>query len=234
MHIFYCEQIEAAELVLNEEESHHLTKVLRLKEGAEIVLINGQGAKRKAVINFADARKSMIETAEWLAQEKSRDWGLHLFMAPTKNIDRTEWMLEKSVELGIRRITFVETKRTERSRLNMERLHKIALSAAKQSGELWLPRLDELTPITQAMSLLSDNESSFIAHCRTGMEESITSKLERGKFFSVFIGPEGDFTEDEIALALSNNLQEVSLGKNRLRTETAALFVTFATYYLNQ
>jgi 16S rRNA (uracil1498-N3)-methyltransferase len=147
-------------------------------------------------------------------------------VAPTKNLDRMEWFVEKAVEVGVERISFLRCARSERRELKLDRLEKIAISALKQSGQTWLPQLDELTDFT---AFLKETEpaTTFIAHLAEGERIGLKQVVELAPRCCVLIGPEGDFTPTEIELALDWGIRPVTLGPSRLRTETAALAVVF-------
>jgi 16S rRNA (uracil1498-N3)-methyltransferase len=147
-------------------------------------------------------------------------------VAPTKNLDRMEWFVEKAVEIGVERITFLRCARSERRELKLERLEKIAISALKQSGQTWLPQLDELTDFAAFVATVSP-ETTFIAHLEEGERTALAQVAGAGPGCCVLIGPEGDFTPGEIALALEKGIRPVTLGASRLRTETAALAAVF-------
>ena len=151
-------------------------------------------------------------------------------MAPTKNLDRMEWLVEKAVEVGIERLTFLRCARSERRELKLERLEKIAISALKQSGQTWLPQLDEMTDFAAFVATV-EPETAFIAHLEDGERTELKQVVGNAPRCCVLIGPEGDFTPAEIELALGRGIQPVSLGASRLRTETAALAAVFTVQF---
>jgi 16S rRNA (uracil1498-N3)-methyltransferase len=158
-----------------------------------------------------------------------RSYFTHVAVAPTKNLDRMEWFVEKAVEVGVERITFLRTARSERRELKLERLEKIAISAMKQSGQAWLPQLDEMTDYAAFVAEAAP-ETTFIAHLEEGERTALKQVAANGDGCSILIGPEGDFTPAEIELALNRGIRPVTLGPSRLRTETAAIAAVFTVH----
>lgn len=221
MQLFFQPDIVSGNLFLNEEESRHCVKVLRKREGDEINIVDGQGGIYLATIEKADAKKCSFAIKETTIHQ-GRSYYIHVAIAPTKNADRIEWFVEKAIELGIDKITFVDCENSERAKVNIERLQKKAVSAMKQSLNPWLP---QLSPIHNFKSFCSTSEAEqkFIAY----VDEKIPTHLKNAalpdKHYLILIGPEGDFSQKEIELAMENGFEPVSLGKSRLRTETAGL-----------
>lgn len=213
---------------LTPEESWHCTKVLRFKAGDEIAVIDGKG-------NFYEGQLSLVSEKKCLANitfgpkvQNKHPYYLHLAIAPTKNIDRMEWLVEKAVEIGVDEITFVRCKNSERTVIKEDRLIKIAESAVKQSLQSFIPKINPLTSFSDVLKTKSDLK--FIAHCEeeTNPEEArkhLKNFDLKNKSSLVLIGPEGDFSSEEISQAKTLGFSEISLGENRLRTETAGLFV---------
>lgn len=210
-------------LVLSEEESRHLVKVLRHTEGRELGLCNGKGIRAIAQISFAHAKKCEVKILSQTSEEAPTKQ-IHLAVAPTKNMDRLEWVIEKATEIGVDKITLLQCKNNERKVVKMERLEKILLSAMKQSQRYYLPELNALTSIK---TFIKNNPDGGIAHCydNDSKKELIQNWKMNGP---VLIGPEGDFTLEEVELARENGYTTLDLGKNRLRTETAAVFAVSA------
>jgi len=233
MHTAYCSELhkETITVELNEVESNHVVKVLRRNEGDSIQICNGKGLKAMGVIKMAHPKKCLIAVSE-IMEESPTNQPIHIAIAPTKNMDRLEWFVEKATEIGVDKITLLKCKNNERKVVKMERLEKIVLSAMKQSQRFYLPELVELTPIKQ---FIKENPNGGLAHCYEQLE------LEEEKTFIhnwkqnglLLIGPEGDFTIEEVEEALQNGYVTIDLGKNRLRTETAALF-SIAALVLNR
>ena len=222
MHTFYCVDFETQHL--NKEESHHCCKVLRLNEGQEIRIINGIGEIGTGIITAADSKKTQFKIDE-LKHYPEPVRSCAIAIAPTKSNDRFEFFLEKAVELGVSKIIPILCHRSERKNLNHERMMKIVMSATKQSLRAYLP---ELKPLTKFNGLEQEvkNSTSFIAHCEEGEKTELDEVSASNTL--ILIGPEGDFTDKEIALANNWGAKPLSLGINRLRTETAGIFAAAA------
>lgn len=218
MQVFYCQNLDADEAILTGEELRHLN-VLRKNHGDTIQVCDGCGTMAQAVILRVNKTEAHLKIG---LREKS-DYSLpriHLWIAPTKNQDRMEWLLEKSAEIGLHSIHFLQTDRTEKPRIKMERLEKIAISAMKQSGQSFLTRIE--APNTSEMS-----GKILLAHCMEAQKRNITElkdTLNSEQNIHLLIGPEGDFSPAEIEHYKSMGAIEVSLGKTRLRTETAGIY----------
>lgn len=238
MHLFYTPDITIPVYTLNEEESKHAIRVLRLSVGDVIYLIDGIGGFYKAELTDANAKRCIVKIIETKKEYGKHTFYLHIALAPTKNIDRTEWFLEKAAEIGIDEITPIECEHSERTVVKPERLNKILVSAIKQSVKAYLPKLNEMADFDKFVKQPFEGQK-FIAHCRLTLPSSnvegqthrpsrgATKHLKNiytiGQNALILIGPEGDFSEKEIQLALQNGFKEISLGNSRLRTETAAL-----------
>ena len=239
MHLFYCPDIKPeGYCTLDAEESRHAVRVLRLREGDEINVTDGRGSLYRSRIVTADDRVCVVEV---IAQEFSilnSQFSIHLAVAPTKNPSRMEWLVEKAVEMGVGEITLLQCDHSERTFLKTDRLERLAVSAMKQSLHLTLPAINPAVSLRQWLhSPLSVLRSplKFIAHCdadhpRTMLHEAMLP----GRDAAILIGPEGDFSEEEIALALEHGFQPVSFGTARLRTETAALYAVAAFNFINE
>lgn len=219
MHLFYQPDITPLSH-LSEEEAHHAFQVLRLREGDAVGLVNGQGVKAQAVIVSISRKGVSVEvTAQELTERPMRN--LHLAIAPVKNMDRFEWLVEKATELGVAVITPVICRHSERRELKTGRLHKLIVAASKQSQRAWFPVLEEAVPLPDFLNSACAGDR-FIAHCGAG-EKSGSSALRSCKEAVVLIGPEGDFSSAEVQLALEKGFRPLTLGDARLRTETAGL-----------
>lgn len=216
--------------ILNEDESLHCVKVLRHKVGDVIQVIDGNGTRAIGKIEAAHAKQCAVSLTEKEVITQPRNYKLHIAIAPTKNIERIEWFVEKAVEIGIDEISFIKCKNSERTVIKDDRLKKVAESAVKQSQQAFIPKLNSLVDFKE---FIKNNTSDvkLIAHCEKESKQHIKQYISANKSFTVLIGPEGDFTNDEIALALSSSYFPVALGESRLRTETAGLFAcgAFAT-----
>lgn len=218
----------AATYQLSEDESKHAVRVLRLNEGDAIDLLDGRGGLYTATVADANPKRCQLRIThhETVAP---RPYFTHVAVAPTKNLDRMEWFVEKAVEIGVERISFLRCARSERRELKLERLEKIAISALKQSGQAWLPQLDELVDYAAFVASVAP-ETTFIAHLEAGERTALAQVASAGLGCCVLIGPEGDFTPAEINLALGRGIRPVTLGTSRLRTETAALAAVFTAH----
>ncbi len=226
MALFYDSTIKEnmKELLLSEEESKHVCKVLRLKEGDEIELLNGSGLTCKGTIIDAHPKKCMVALSNF-HQSPPLSYSIHIAIAPTKNMDRLEWFFEKATEIGITEITLLQCSNSERKQLKIERLEKILISAMKQSQRTYLPILHDLVPYND---FVETNNSGLIAHCYEAPKTDILDALELSTDNPILIGPEGDFSREEVQKALEKGYKTISLGENRLRTETAGLYACTA------
>ncbi|WP_299534814.1 16S rRNA (uracil(1498)-N(3))-methyltransferase [Ulvibacterium sp.] len=223
MQLFYNPTLDTSvsQFVLNQEESRHIVKVLRKKEGDILQITNGKGYLFQAKILLADLKKCSAEIVSTTKKHPKR-YALHLAVAPTKNIDRFEWFLEKATEIGIDEITPILCKRSERKAIKRERLEKIIISAMKQSLQTYLPKLNDPMPYENFIESTPEG-LLFIAHCENEEKLDLKRRVAPDKDITILIGPEGDFSSSEIKQAYEKGFLPVSLGKNRLRTETAAL-----------
>lgn len=221
MQLFYEEDITTNGGYLDPTESTHCIKALRHKAGDVILIINGKGQLFKTLIKDANPKKCRVEIVSQETQPPS-SVECHIAIAPTKNIERTEWFVEKSTELGIETITPIICRNSERKTIKPERLGKVVISAIKQSGSLWRPLINELSDFDSFIGQQFEGHK-FIAHCHIGNEPHLKDLVERGNNTLVLIGPEGDFTIEEVKRAEAMGFKAASLGPKRLRTETAAL-----------
>lgn len=222
MHLFYAPDIETTGL-LPEEEAAHCLRVLRLREGDPVEVTDGRGTFFEGTLAEVGKRAVRVELGKRTEWQKTWAIDLHLAVAPTKNMDRMEWLCEKACEIGLDRLTFLECRYSERRSLKTDRLRKILVSAMKQSLKGALPWLEEMTPFEQFVKAERPGRK-FIAHCHEGSKLPLaTVSLPQGSACTVLIGPEGDFSEEEVALAAAHGYEPVSIGRSRLRTETAAL-----------
>lgn len=242
MQLFYSKDISSSGFcTLDAEESRHAVRVLRMREGDTINVTDGMGHLYQCRIVQADDRACTVEPILEPAHgvgATHKEASLHLAVAPTKNPARMEWLVEKAVEIGVGEITLLQCDHSERTFLKTDRLERLALSAMKQSLHLTLPPINPAVTlrdfITQALNQTSDKATKLIAHCEADKPRTpIAAALQPGIDAVVLIGPEGDFSEEEIALALDADFQPVSLGPSRLRTETAALYAVTAFNLIN-
>lgn len=232
MHIFYVSDAQPPLVTLDESESGHAIRVLRLKSGDRVCIVNGMGSRMEGTIESENPRKCQIRTSGALLVEDLPVNPITLVIAPTKNIDRMEWLVEKATEIGIYGFEFILCRYSERKQINIERLRKVAISGMKQSGRATLPILSDMVPVLDwiAQPFAGD---TFIAHCYPGDKPHLFHKLQSGRSVRVMIGPEGDFSPDEVKIALQSGFSEVTLGESRLRTETAALAACHAASLAN-
>lgn len=220
-HTFYAPDLSGLSYTLPEDESKHAVRVLRLQPGDAVELIDGRGGVFGAEVADDNPKRCQLRITRE-QQVARRAYAVHVAVAPTKNLDRMEWLVEKATEIGIDRLSFLRCARSERRELKLDRLERIAVSALKQSGQAWLPQLDELMDFGAFLATL-DPATTFIAHLAEGERISLAQMAALGPGCCVLIGPEGDFTPEEINQALARGIRPVTLGQTRLRTETAAL-----------
>lgn len=231
MHVFYTPDI-ATNLELPDEEAGHCLRVLRLTIGDEIMLTDGKGYFYKAVISAATNKRCQVQILETIPQESYWKGHIHLAMAPTKNMDRIEWFAEKATEIGFDELTFLNCRFSERKVIKTDRVEKIVVSALKQSLKAKKPVVNEMIDFKKFMERDFSGQK-FIAHCYEGDKMALKDAIVPGEDTLVLIGPEGDFSREEVELAESKGFKAISLGKSRLRTETAALVAVHTMNLLN-
>jgi 16S rRNA (uracil1498-N3)-methyltransferase len=232
MQLFFHANLNDKFFELPEDESKHCIRVLRKKINDQITIIDGKGNKALCEIIDDNAKKCKLEIIEIIHFENNYKQGIYLAVAPTKNFDRMDWMIEKCTEIGISEITFIETENSERNKINIERCEKILIQAIKQSKQYWLPKINNIISYHGFIdNLKAEDYNCLLAWC---MEEkiSINSVFNENKPTLVMIGPEGDFTENEVKIALQKNFKPITLGNNILRTETAAIYTCSVLNYL--
>ena len=230
--LFYAPDI-ASEHVLPEDESVHCVRVLRLKEGDSITITDGKGFLYNATLENIHLKHCRVNIMEQLPQNPLWNYSIHIAVAPAKNIDRMEWFVEKATEIGINYITFLRCHHSERREIKLQRLNKIAVSAMKQSQKTLLPQINEMIDFNKFISQKLDGQK-MIAHCADDNKQLITELYKPNNNALILIGPEGDFSNEEINTAISAGFVPVTLGKSRLRTETAALAACNTIHVLNQ
>lgn len=220
--------------LLPEGESHHCCKVLRHQAGDRLEVIDGKGGIYVCRLLEPHPKHAMVEVVESRRLPLPWSFSLSIAVAPTKHLDRMEWLMEKLVEIGIDRFTPLLGERSERKELKPERLEKTAISAMKQSLKATLPRLDPMTPVKEYIASCTATQR-FICYCDDSVERRLLAReVIPGADCAILIGPEGDFSPAEVSLALSHGFIPVTLGDTRLRTETAALFAASVTHTINQ
>ncbi len=227
MQIFFASIFKENIILLSAEESKHCIRVLRHKSGDIIHVIDGKGNLFEAEITEGNPQGCILKIISKKQIASPKKYYLHVAISPTKNADRIEWMLEKCTELGVDEFSFIICKRTEKTGVKTDRLKKIAESAVKQSIQTILPVINEAISFKDFMAKHKDTSSKYIAHCLEENKTELKTILQNLNNL-ILIGPEGDFTEEEITLAVENKFQPLSLGNSRLRTETAGLYVAAA------
>ncbi len=230
---FYCPDIKSNP-ILPESDSQHCVRVLRMREGDALEVVDGRGVRYVCRLLEAHPKHAMVEIVE--AKEQPLHWSHHitLAVAPTKLNDRMEWLVEKLVEIGINRIVPVRCAHSERKEIKHDRLEKIAISAMKQSLKATLPQIDEMMPLSDFLKSV-DAEQRFMGYCSDEYERALLSRSAKpGLSTAILIGPEGDFSSEEVTAAIAAGFKPVTLGDNRLRTETAALVAVDTIHIINQ
>ena len=224
MHYFYSHDISQPFVTLSNEESEHCVRVMRHREGDTVRVTDGCGHLADAVIAEAHPKKCLLQILQQFTDNLLTHNGLHLAIAPTKNADRMEWLLEKAIEIGICSLTFLQCDHSERTHLNLERLQRLAIAALKQSQTTWLPPLKTMKFTDFIQQNIDTQADKFIAWCDENNQRQLVDMPRQFPEMILLIGPEGDFSEEEIALARESGYTEVKLGDRRLRTETAGLY----------
>lgn len=232
MWLFYSPNI-SENMELPQEEAGHCIRVLRLKEGDKIRLTDGKGCFYDAVISAVNGKRCMVNVIG--SEQQSPLWKghLHIAVAPTKLLDRNEWFLEKAIEIGVDEVSFLFSDHSERDVLKMERMERVAISAMKQSQKAALPILNPMTKFRDFINRPFFGEK-FIAHCEDGEKIHLLDSMTAGQDALVLIGPEGDFSPNEIEMAFKAGFKPTSLGPSRLRTETAALVAVHIMNLVNR
>jgi 16S rRNA (uracil1498-N3)-methyltransferase len=229
MKLFYGE-IDESQVLINDEEQQHIVKVLRMRNGEEIHVTDGKGNLAAGTL-VTEGKKAIIQVHDIKTDLPDFDSKLHIAIAPTKNIDRIEFFVEKAVEMGISEITLLQTEKTERKNINIDKIRKQAIAASKQSLRFHFPVINDLTKLTDFLKNISP-ENTFVAHCHENLERTDLKQIPKMENITFLIGPEGDFSEKEISFLANHHIKAVSLGNQRLRTETAGVFVVAWNYLL--
>lgn len=227
MKLFFGEIFPAVHI--NDEEQQHIIKVLRMRDGEEISVTDGKGNLANGKLVF-QGKKVSLDIKEIKKNLPDFSPKLHIAIAPTKNIDRIEFFLEKATEMGISEVTLIQTEKTERKILNIEKLRKQSIAASKQSLRFHFPVINALAKFSDFIKNL-DPETTFVAHCNENLERIDLKEINLQEKITFLIGPEGDFSEKEIQILAEKGIKAVSLGNQRLRTETAGVFVAAWNYF---
>ena len=227
MKLFFGE-INNQSVIINDEEQQHIVKVLRMKEGEEIHVTDGKGNLASGTL-VIEGKKAGISVSEIKTETRDFSPKLHIAIAPTKNIDRIEFFVEKAVEMGISEITILQTEKTERKNINIDKIRKQAIAASKQSLRFHFPVINDLIKLSDFLKNI-DSETTFVAHCNENLERIHLNEIPKIENYIFLIGPEGDFSDKEILFLAEKGIKAVSLGNQRLRTETAGVFVAAWNY----
>ena len=224
MQLFYAADFTAPEYTLSEEESRHAVKVLRLVEGDTLYITDGRGSLYRCEVASAHQKHCLVRVVEHFEEFEKMPYRLTMAVAPTKNIDRYEWFLEKATEIGVTEVVPIVGEHSERKVIKAEREEKVITAAVKQSLKAYHPHLADITPFAKLVRAEFTGRK-FIAHCGDAVKEKryLASTLRKGEDVMILIGPEGDFSPEEVQLAVANGFEEITLGTQRFRTETAAV-----------
>ncbi|SHE78094.1 16S rRNA (uracil1498-N3)-methyltransferase [Mariniphaga anaerophila] len=233
MQLFFVPGVQNDELIFNETESKHAVKVLRLGKGDQVQVIDGTGGFYLAEIVDPNQKKCRLSVLKTQKEYGKRNFNLHIAIAPTKNTDRLEWFLEKATEIGIDQITPLLCEHSERKSIKPDRFERILISAMKQSVKAYLPQLNTLTSFSDFVNTCTASQK-FIAHCYEGEKPHLKNVVAEGESVVVLIGPEGDFSPEEVNQAKAIGFQEISLGNARLRTETAGVVACHIVNLMNE
>lgn len=217
---------------LPEIESHHCVKVLRMRNGDLLTITDGKGHIYECTLLDAHPKHSVVSIINKIDFSRPRNFKLHIAFAPTKQMDRNEWFVEKATEIGIDRLSPIISNYSERKEIKHERLAKTAISAMKQSQQPYLPHIDETASFNEFIKLPFEG-NKYIAHCYETPKMPLTQIYKKGENALILIGPEGDFSEEEIESAINSGFKPISLGNTRLRTETASLIATHTIHVIN-
>ncbi|MCK5469194.1 MAG: 16S rRNA (uracil(1498)-N(3))-methyltransferase [Cyclobacteriaceae bacterium] len=221
MQLFYCPGINNGDDFLDIEESRHCVKVLRKKTGDLINITDGLGNFYQAELADLNSKKCFFKILSSKSVKKN-NYSIHIAIAPTKNSDRIEWFIEKAVEIGVDKISLIQTSYSERKTINLDRIKKKAISAMKQSVRAFLPELATMEKLSIFFNSAAEDQK-FIAHLEDETTESLEHLVTPGTSYLILIGPEGGFSDEEISMAKSNQIKIVKIGNHRLRTETAGI-----------
>lgn len=228
---FYLPEIKHGTNELSPEESKHAVKVLRLSSGDEIQLMDGEGGIYTAIIDEANHKRCSFHVVNTSQQIKNKHF-IHIAIAPTKNIDRIEWFVEKCVEIGIDEISFISCQNSERKQIKIDRIEKKAVSAMKQSLNAFKPQLNDLEPFSSFVDRTKQKEK-YIAYVDFENPDMLYNIASKSSEYCVLIGPEGDFSSKEVEYAINKGFKKISLGNTRLRTETAGIAACHLLNILN-
>lgn len=217
---------------LPEYESQHCVKVLRMRTGDKLTVTDGKGYFYNCVLVQADSKHCTVSVIDRYEVSTGRNYKLQIAFSPTKQMDRNEWFVEKATEIGIDKFTLIHSFNSERKDIKTERLKRVAIAALKQSQQSVLPEIEEQVSFNEFISG-SFNKKKYIAHCYDKPKTPLAQQYKKGEDALIVIGPEGDFSEDEVDNAINNGFEPISLGNTRLRTETACLVAMHTIHVIN-
>lgn len=229
MKLFYGEITQDDIVNIDSEEQLHIAKVLRMKPGEELFVTDGKGNLAKGTLQFL-GKKVLMEVLEIQRDLPNFQQYLHIAIAPTKNMDRIDFFVEKATEMGVSEITFLQTDKTERKHINIDKIIKQSIAASKQCLRFHFPKINNLTKFSDFQKNINPN-NTFVAHCDSSLERVSLQQIVTDNPITILIGPEGDFSPKEIQELSRLGVQSISLGQQRLRTETAGIFVAAWHYY---
>lgn len=232
MYLFYSNKVQDGLIILEAEEARHCSQVLRKQEGDLIYVVDGEGNFYDGYLSSISKRACIVKIVATRKKIKNRNFHLHIAIAPTKNISRLEWFLEKCTEIGIDEISLILCQNSERQKVRIDRLERIMIAAMKQSLKAKLPKINELMSFDKKIDSIQA-EQLFIAHCRDAEKTHLKDSIDSAKSLCILIGPEGDFSKEEIEKATHKGFQAISLGESRLRTETAGIVACHIANLLN-
>ncbi len=234
MHVFYTPDINNdVNYTLDIDEARHCIKVLRIRKGSRIILVDGRGGYYEAELTDTDIKECRVRILKHIGDYGKRDYKVHLAIAPTKNISRFEWCIEKATEMGVDEITPIVCEHAERTKVKTERLERIIVASMKQSVKAYKPTLNSITKFDDFIESAS-LETGYIAHCYKSSKQPLKIAYKKGNDAILMIGPEGDFSMGEIERATAKGYTEVLLGNERLRTETAGVLAIHTIHLVNQ
>ncbi|GHV67090.1 ribosomal RNA small subunit methyltransferase E [Bacteroidia bacterium] len=233
MYLFYTPQISGDLYVLPAGEARHCVRILRLSVGDVLTLTDGKGGFYEGEITESSERECLVRVLKKQEEYGKRGFRVHIAVAPTRHTDRMDWLLEKCVEIGIDEVTLFTTEHSVRRTLKLERLEKVMIAAMKQSLKAYLPTLNPIVDFRTFIDSCGDGQK-FIAHCHSGEKKRLHEVYIKGEDALILIGPEGDFSETEIELAVKAGFVPISLGDSRLRTETAGVVACHSVNLLNE
>ena len=230
---YYSDHVFNEAIILPEDEAHHILNVLRKKQGDSIIVVDGKGGWFKTVLDSDNIKNCKLRIIDRKEEFGKPNHYIHIAMAPPKSHDRAEWFIEKAVEIGVQEISFVLTRNSERNNIKLNRIKRRAVSSMKQSLKAYLPQINDILSLTDFVETCSNSEK-YVGYLRDESTTFLSKRAKPGNNYCVLIGPEGDFIPEEVDLARSCGFQIISLGKSRLRTETAGIAACHILNIINE